>query len=124
MTNLATERWAYVAAGLLGAATWLVVSTMGGRREAWDSDIYFSVALPVIGVCAAVLGFLIPRRPWRWAFVPFGGQALVALVQNPTGGLLPLGLIVFGLFGVACLIPAYAGAKLATAVGRHRSQGE
>jgi hypothetical protein len=118
MTNLAAERSAYVVAGLVGAATWLVVSTVGGRREAWDSDLYFSVALPAIGLVVALLGFLIPQRPWRWAFVPFGGQALVALVQNPTGGLLPLGLIVFGFFGVACLVPAYVGAKLATATGR------
>ena len=76
------------------------------------------MALPAIGALAALLGFLVPHRAWRWAFVPFGAQALVALLQNPTGGLLPLGLIVFGLFGVACLIPAYVGAKLATAMGR------
>ncbi len=118
MTNLAAERSAYAVAAVVGAATWLVVSTIGGRREAWDSELYFSVALPAIGALTALLGFLLPHRPWRWAFVPFGGQALVALLQNPTGGLLPLGLIVFGFFGVACLIPAYVGAKLATAMGR------
>jgi hypothetical protein len=118
MTNLAGERSAYALASVVGAATWLTVSTIGGRREAWDSDLYFSVALPAIGVLTALLGFLFPQRAWRWAFVPFGGQAMVALLQNPTGGLLPLGFIVFGFFGVACLIPAYVGAKLATAMGR------
>jgi hypothetical protein len=118
MTNLDAERSAYVVAGLVGAATWLVVSTASGRREAWDSDLYFSLALPAIGLAVALLGFLIPQRPWRWAFVPFGGQAVVAFLQNPTGSLLPLGLVVFGFFGVACLIPAYVGAKLATAMGR------
>src|SRR4029079_9855807 len=118
MTNLATERSAYVVAAVVGAVSWLVVSTLGGRREEWDSALYLSVALCAISLIAALLGFLFPQRAWRWAFVPFGGQALVALAQNPTGGLLPLGLLVFGFFGVACLIPAYVGAKLATAMGR------
>jgi len=118
MTNLAAERSAYAVAAVGGAATWLMVSTIGGRREAWDSDLYFSVALPAIGALTALLGFLLPHPRWRWAFVPFGGQALVALLQNPTGGLLPLGLMVFAFFGVECLIPAYIGAKLATAMGR------
>ena len=95
----------------------VVVSTASGRREAWDSDLYFSLALPAIGLAVALLGFLIPQRPWRWAFVPFGGQAVVAFLQNPTGSLLPLGLVVFAVFGVACLI-AYVGATLATAMGR------
>jgi hypothetical protein len=74
--------------------------------------------LPLIGVVTAVLGFLVPDRPWRWAFVPFGAQAVVAFVQNPTANLLPLGLIVFAFFGTACLIPAYIGAKLGTILGR------
>ena len=112
MSTSTTERWAYVAAALVGAATWVVVAALSGRREAWDSDLYFSIALPIVGVVAAVLGFLVPHRAWRWAFVPFGAQALAAFVQNPTANLLPIGLIVFAIFGVGCLVPAYVGARL------------
>jgi len=120
MTSGSAAKWAYAAAGLVGAATWGYIAAVGGRREAWDSDLYFTIALPLIGVLAAVLGFLVPERPWRWAFVPFGAQALVAFLQNPTANLLPIGLIVFGFFGVACLVPAYVGAKLARIMRRDR----
>ena len=118
MTTGASAKWGYAVAALVGAATWGYIAAVGGRREAWDSDLYFTVALPLVGLSAGVLGFLVPDRPWRWAFVPFGAQAVVAFVQNPTANLLPLGLIVFALFGTACLIPAYIGAKLGTILRR------
>ena len=110
------ERWAYAVAALAGAATWIFVAIVGGRLEAWDSDLYFSIALPLVGLIVAVLGFLVPHRAWRWAFVPFGAQAVAAFVQNPTAGLLPIGLIVFACFGFACLVPAYIGARLKRAL--------
>lgn len=30
-----------------GAVTWALVAPMGGRREAWDSPLYFTVAIPL-----------------------------------------------------------------------------
>ena len=116
----AAEKWAYAVAALVGAGTWGLVAATSGRQEAWDSDVYFTIALPLVGLSAAILGFLVPDRAWRWAFVPFGAQAVVAFVQNPTANLLPIGLIVFALFGVGCLVPAYVGARLARAIRRDR----
>jgi hypothetical protein len=112
-----TERWAYVVSAVTGAATWFVIAGAGGR-EAWDSDLYFSVGLPAIGIVAAALGFLVPHRAWRWAFVPFGAQALAAFAQNPTANLLPIGLMVFGVLGVGCLVPTYVGVAIARIVRR------
>lgn len=107
-----------VVAFVAGAATWLYVARVSHRVEAWDSEVYFSVGLPVIGVLAAVLAFLVPTRPWRWAFLPFAGQAVAAFVQNPTANLLPLGLIAFAFFGAVCLMPALAGAWIRRLVTR------
>ncbi len=107
-----------VVAVVAGAATWLYVAHVSHRVEAWDSEVYFSVALPVIGVLAAVLAFVVPARPWRWAFLPFAGQAAAAFVQNPTANLLPLGLIAFGFFGAICLVPAFVGAWIRRLVTR------
>lgn len=108
-TTTLSDRTACAIAALAGAAGWLAVSTWGGRREAWDSELYFSVFMPAIAVLVAWLGFLAPRQAWRWAFVPFGAQAVVALAQNPTAGLVPMGLIVFAVFGVLCVVPALVG---------------
>lgn len=107
-----TDRSAFIIAAVAGAAGWLVVSSTSGRREAWDSEAYFALLLPALAILVTWLGFLAPRAAWRWAFVPFGAQALVAFVQSPTGGLLPLGLIVFAVLGGVCTVPALVGGWL------------
>ena len=104
--------WASLASAAVGAGTWLYVAQVGHRREAWDSELYFVIALPLIGLSAAVLSGVVPSRFWRWAMFPFAAQALVAFVQNPTANLLPLGLITFGIMGVLCLVPAAIGAAI------------
>ena len=105
-----SERTAFLVAAVAGAIGWAAISVTTGRREAWDSEAYFGLFLPGLAILIAWLGFLAPRGAWRWAFVPFGAQAVVAFVQNPGGGLLPLGLIVFAVFGAVCLVPALVAA--------------
>lgn len=105
--------WASLVTLGVGAVTWIVVAMAGGRREAWDSELYFT-ALPVIGLTTGVVSYLAPARFWRWAFFPFLAQALVMFAQSASGGagasLLPLGLIVFAILGAFCVIPAAIGA--------------
>lgn len=102
--------WASLTTLGVGAATWIVVAMVGGRREAWDSELYFAVAMPVIVLTVALVSYKVPVRTWRWAMFPFAAQASVLLAQNPMGNLLPLGLIIFFIFGAMCLIPARIGA--------------
>jgi len=105
--------WASLVTLGVGAAAWIVVAMFGGRREAWDSELYFA-ALPVIGLTAGAVAYFAPVRFWRWAFFPFLAQAVVMLAQGIAGGagagLLPPGLIVFAIFGAVCAIPAAIGA--------------
>jgi hypothetical protein len=123
MTTL-PGKLAYVIAAALGAVGWVAISQVTHRREAWDSDLYFTWFLPSAAVVVAGLAFFAPERAWRWAFVPFGAQAVVALVQNPTANLLPMGLVVFGFYGALCLLPAWAGAGLRRRLERSRGASE
>lgn len=108
----------------LGAASWFMVAKLGGRREAWDSELYWSMFMPALAIVIAGVSWFIPVRPWRWAFLPFLGQAAAAFIQNPTANLLPLGLIMFGFMGVLCLVPAVIGARLGRSrKGRHEATG-
>jgi hypothetical protein len=111
-------RIAYLIAIAAGVWTWLHVARTTGEREAWDNELYFTTALPAIALVAAILSVIVPRRPWRWAFVPFAAQAATAFAQNPTGSLMPLGLIVFAIFGALCAIPAYVGAWIGRKIRR------
>jgi peptidoglycan/LPS O-acetylase OafA/YrhL len=115
-----SSRWAWAIAALAGGAGWLVISKLTGKREAWDSDLYFSWFLPSIWLIIGVLAYYVPERSWRWAFIPFGAQAVVAFVQNPTASLLPLGLMVFAVYGALCLIPAVIGMSIRKRVERRR----
>lgn len=123
MTTL-HPKWAYTIAATVGAVGWVTISQVTHRREAWDSGLYFSWFLPSVALVVAGLAFFAPQRAWRWAFVPFGAQAAVAFVQNPTANLLPLGLLVFAFYGALCLLPVWAGAGIRRRVERSQSVTE
>lgn len=120
MTTL-RPRWAYTIAAAVGAVGWVTISQVACRREAWDSELYFSWFLPSVALVVAGLAFFAPERSWRWAFVPFGAQAVVAFVQNPSASLLPLGLIVFAFYGALCLVPVWVGAAVRGRLERSRA---
>jgi hypothetical protein len=109
-----------VIAALLGAAGWIVITRITGKREAWDSELYFSWFLPSMALVIALLAYWVPDRAWRWAFVPFGAQAVVAVAQNPSGSLLPLGLMVFAVYGALCLVAVVIGKAVRRRVARSR----
>lgn len=110
--------WAAATATGVGAAAWAYIAWAGGRREAWDSELYFLFGLPAVALTSAIVSFFVPQRFWRWAMLPFAGQAFVAFLQDPTANLLPVGLVVFAILGGICMLPAALGA----AFGRSRSR--
>jgi membrane protease YdiL (CAAX protease family) len=96
-----TDRAAYAIMAVAGAVGWIVIAHASGRREAWDAEAYFGLFLPLIATLVAWVAFLAPRR-----------AGAVAFVQNPTAELLPLGLFVFAVFGLLCVVPALVGAAV------------
>jgi hypothetical protein len=50
--------------------------------------------------------------------------AVVAFVQNPTGSLMPMGLLVCAFYGAFCLLPAWAGAAVRRRVDRPKMAAE
>ena len=59
MTTL-RSRWAYTIAVLVGAVGWVTVSQVADRREAWDSELYFSWFSPVGSARRRWIGVLRP----------------------------------------------------------------
>lgn len=106
------EYWLYGLALVTGILVWVAVSNATGRREAWDSQWYFLVSIPVVCVVSAVLGFVEPRRAWRWGVVPLVGQFSWMLFTQGPGNLLPLGVVMFGVLSVPSIITARIGAFL------------
>lgn len=96
-----------------GALLWLVTMAASGRSEAWDSPLYWSTAYPLCIALAALLGYVAPERPWRWAFAVMLVQPVVMVFTSGGSlGLLPLGLILFGVLALPPLLGARLGARL------------
>jgi peptidoglycan/LPS O-acetylase OafA/YrhL len=91
---------AYLAAIAGGAVLWQATAMFGGRREAWDSSLYWILAYPIGLVLAGVIGYLHPDRPWRWGLALMWTQAVLLTVSASSFGLLPLGMIMFGVLAI------------------------
>jgi hypothetical protein len=114
---------AYTVAIIGGAAMWQLTALIGGRREAWDSPLYFLLAYPAGMVLAGVLAHLHPVRAWRFALAMMWVQPFVMVVtsRDSSFGLLPLGLIMFGVLalppiGVARVVGTLTLRKASSAV--------
>ncbi|HSA61076.1 MAG TPA: hypothetical protein VLE03_02455 [Nitrospiraceae bacterium] len=109
-----SNRWLYAVAAVSGILVWALVSAWTGRREAWDSELYFQIGLPSLCVVSGVLGYFEPARPWRWGAVPLASQAAWMFATQGLGNLWPLGLIVSGVFAVPPILTARFGAFVRT----------
>jgi hypothetical protein len=102
----------YSIAILGGLLLMFAAAEVSGRREAWDSGIYWAVFYPISIVACGILGYLFPERPWRWALAFFLGQCVGMLLRNgEIGNLFPLGLILFGILSLPGVAIAKLGAK-------------
>jgi hypothetical protein len=112
------DTWFYGVSVVVGIIVWVVVSKVSHRREAWDSQWYFMVGVPVVCVVSAVVGFVEPVRPWRWGAAPLAGQFFWMLVTQGPGNLLPLGVLVFGILAIPSMLTARLGAFIGKKVVR------
>lgn len=95
----------YFVAVVGGASLWLATTAVSGRNEAWDSPLYWQVTYPLCIALAAVLAYLEPVRPWRWALAVMLIQPVVmTLTSGSSFGLLPLGLVLFGILAVPLVL--------------------
>ncbi len=110
MTHRTT--WAWTAAIVGGAVLWLVAAAASGKREAWDSSVYWTVAYPLGLGLAGGLGYWVPENPWRWGLALMWAQALVLIASASDFGLLPLGLVMFSILALPAIGLATLMAKV------------
>jgi hypothetical protein len=104
--------FAYGIAAAAGLILWFATSMLGGRREPWDSPVYWTVSYPVAIALAGALGYVFPEKPWRWALVIMFMQMVVMIVGGSGFGLLPLGLILLSVLS----LPGAAVARWAAGI--------
>ena len=100
-----------------GVLLWVATMAVGGRREAWDSGLYWIVAYPLAIVLAAWLGYEFPHRAWRWGLAIMLAQAVTLAVTSLEFGMLPLGLIVFAILSLPLMAAAALVARWTRCAG-------
>jgi peptidoglycan/LPS O-acetylase OafA/YrhL len=102
---------AYAIAIVGGALLWLAATLVSGKREAWDSSLYWTVAYPLSIVLAGWLGYRYPKNPWRWGLSIFLAQAVALAFAGGDYGMLPLGMILFAVISLPAVALACVGAR-------------
>jgi peptidoglycan/LPS O-acetylase OafA/YrhL len=110
--NTKAASFAYAVAIAGGAILWLATVVMSGRTEAWDSPSYWTVTYPLAILLAGYLGYKSPEKPWRWGLTVMFVQAVVLAISSSSYGLLPLGLILFGVLALPAIGLAQITARL------------
>lgn len=99
-----------------GVAIEFGIGALSGRREAWDSGLYWLLGLPAALVVAATVGYLAGRRGWYWAGLIVPSQVTAMMVRNgEIGGLWPLMVIVGSVLGAPFLLAAFLASRYAAA---------
>jgi len=101
-----------VLAAVAGAAIWTATMILAGGREPWDTGLYWTAAYPLAVTVSAVLGYLSPRKPWRWAVILMLMQLLVMFAAGSDLSLLPLGLAVLAVLSAPPALAGVLAAKL------------
>jgi hypothetical protein len=111
-------KWAYALATIAGVLLWLGTTALSGRREAWESSLYWTATYPLAVAVASALGYLAAERPWRWGLVIMLAQAVTLAAASSSFGLLPLGLVMFAVLAVPPMVVARLAAGLRTRSGQ------
>jgi hypothetical protein len=107
------DRVLFALAILTGAVAWFGIALLDGRREAWDSPLFWSFALPAAYAACLVLGFFGSRQAWRWPALVLGSLFACAVVSAGHGlSLWPLTLGLLALMAAVGLLPTYVGVGL------------
>jgi hypothetical protein len=102
-----------VAAILTGVALELGIHALSGRREAWDSEQYWTIGIPAALAMSFALGFLSRGRNWIWTLVVSPSQVATMMVRSGEFGTLwPLTIALSALLSAPFVVSAFVGSRL------------
>ncbi len=91
----------------------MAIGVISGRREPWDSALYFTVGIPLMCLVIAWLAYGYPVRAWRWTLSMALGQSLAMALGGGSLNLWPLALIAM----IVVSIPQFVTGLIASRVG-------
>jgi hypothetical protein len=110
--EMRSQRAALLASVATGVVLELGIGAMSGRREAWDSGLYWSIGLPAALVVSAGVGYLAGRRGWYWTGLIVPSQVTAMMLRSgEIGGLWPLMVLLSSVLGAPFLLAAFVASR-------------
>jgi hypothetical protein len=110
------EMLSHTAAIALSAGTGIVlelgIAAITGRRESWDSGLYWTVGLPAALAVSCIVGYLAGRRGWFWTGLIVPSQVLVMMLRSAEiSGLWPLTIVLSSVLGAPFLVASFIASR-------------
>jgi hypothetical protein len=97
-----------------GIVIWLAASFIMGKKEPWDSSVYWWLVYPLAIAACGFLGYRYPERPWLSSLVLFEGQFVGMVIRSgEVGNLWPLGMALLAIMAIPGMIVAALAARVA-----------
>ena len=88
------------------------VFLVSGRREAWDSPVFWTAGLPIAALIALALGFAAAGRDWLWTAIIAPCQILTMMARSgEIGSLWPLTLVLSFILSAPFVAVAFVGSR-------------
>ena len=98
---------------LTGVVLEIGVHALSGRREAWDSEIFWTAGLPLAMLAAFGIGWFSRGRAWLATLAVAPAQVLTMMVRSAEFGTLwPLTLILSAMLSAPFVAAAFVGHRL------------
>jgi hypothetical protein len=107
-----TTRATVILSLLTGLVLEFGIEAVTGRREAWDTGLFWTGGLPVALAVAALIGYRSLRRSWVWTLLIVPGQLLAMMGRSgEIGSLWPLTLAFSSILSAPFVLAAFVGSR-------------
>lgn len=107
------SRTAILASIAVGVALEIGVVLTSGRREAWDSAVYWTTGLPLAVLAAAAIGYLAAGTAWRSTLLIVPAQVAAMMYRSGEfGSLWPLTLALSAILSLPFLLVSYLASRM------------
>jgi hypothetical protein len=107
-----TRRSVIALSVVTGIGLELGIYMLSGRREAWDSALYWTLGLPVVAVLSMAIGLASERSDWVWTFLIVPSQVTTMMVRSGEIGILwPLTAVLSSILSAPFVAAAFVGSR-------------
>lgn len=112
----------FVGLAAMGAGVWILAGKLSGTGEAFDSQAYWLIGVPLMIVTAFIAGRVSPRRSWAWGIALVIPQPLILALSNDLtkAPLRGVGIVLFAFVLWVCVLASMLAAARSPSGGPGR----